>query len=147
MYTSYIIGAIGTSPSWRRFDAPNSPNSEERQSAISIIGFLTERKQSSSKNFYCGFFTPLKRMDTRRDTFISWLKPNCNRIKFARKGYLSLLFDEYNNDHPEARLKSKGEMSRWLYYFRRSNDILIHYCPTKRQKIRSRAKHSNYEEE
>ena len=105
-------------------------------------GCGTDFRNFSSLNFY-----PNKRMNTRRDTFINWLKPNRDRIEFARKGYLPLLFDEYNSDHPEAQLKNKDEMSRWLYYFRRTNGVPIHYCPTKKQKIRSRKEHSNYQEQ
>ena len=46
----------------------------------------------------------------RRQTFHNWLRVHKDRIEFARKGYLQVLFDDYNHEHPEAQLKNKPEL-------------------------------------
>ena len=83
---------------------------------------------------------------SRRDSCISWLNVNRDRIQFARKGYLNSLLADYNHDHPEAALKDKPELWRWLYFYRRHHNVPIHYCPSKGKRIRSRPKNSNYQE-
>ena len=82
--------------------------------------------------------------DERRNVFYNWLKNNLDKIKYARKGSSDILMDEYNTENPYRAITDKKELWRWLYYYRRKNNIYIHYCPTKRQYVRSRPEHSNY---
>ena len=82
----------------------------------------------------------------RRQTFHNWLRVHKDRIEFARKGYLQVLFDDYNHEHPEAQLRNKPELWRWLYNFRRTNKVPIHYCPARGNIKRRRPEHSNYVE-
>ena len=83
----------------------------------------------------------------RRQTFHNWLRVHKDRIEFARKGYLQVLFDDYNHEHPEAQLRNKPELWRWLYNFRRTNKVPIHYCPARGNIKRKRPAHSNYQEQ
>ena len=80
----------------------------------------------------------------RRNVFFNWLNNNLDKIKYARKGSSVILMGEYNDKHPTKAIINKEELWRWLYYYRRKNNINIHYCPTKRQYVRSRPEHSNY---
>ena len=82
----------------------------------------------------------------RKADIFSWLDTKVEEIKFAKKGYIQTLCDEYNQSHPDNQLKSKTELSRWLYAYRRDKSVHISYCPTAKKRTRSRNEHSNYEE-